>query len=186
MNRHLPRESRFPRSVSLRRRATSRTLSLALVLSSAVVLVGPIVLARRQAAQNLTPQATDFVRQVPMISNDLVYNGTTKQLYASVPSSAGPGGNSIVSVDPATGITGAPVFIGSEPKKLALSSDNNSLYVSLEGSAAIRKFDVPSNTPGAQFALGQDNFFGLYLLTDLAVAPGNPNLVAVARSYRGV
>jgi hypothetical protein len=39
---------------------------------------------------------------------------------------------------------------------------------------------VPSQTPGLQFPLGQDLTFGRYRVNDLAVAPGSPNLVAVA------
>ena len=156
-------------------------LALGLCLTL-VIVAGRIVGANTPAPQ--TP--TDFVRQIPLATNDIVYNPSTKLIYTSVPSSVGVGGNSIVSLDPATGTTDAPVFIGSEPRKLALSDDGQSLYVSLEGVAAIRRFDVPTRTPGLQFPLGQDSFFGLYVLSDLAVAPGNPNLVAVARNYRGV
>src|SRR6516225_9975636 len=40
----------------------------------------------------------DLIRQVPLQANDVVYSRSTKMLYASVPSSAGAGGNSIVSI----------------------------------------------------------------------------------------
>jgi len=116
----------------------------------------------------------------------MVYSTSTKMLYASVPSSSGVNGNSIASVDPVTGVVDSTVFVGSEPKKLALSDDGHTLYVSLEGAAAIRSFDVVSHALGLQFPLGSDNFFGTLRLTDMAVAPGNPNLVAVSRNYRGV
>src|SRR2546425_4119824 len=40
------------------------------------------------------PQAqTDFIRQIPLTANDVVYSPSTKLLYASVPSSVGSGGN---------------------------------------------------------------------------------------------
>jgi len=163
-----------------------RVLLILASLGLVALLLGPIGFARKPAAQDRTPQAqSDFIRQFPLVSNDLVFSPSTNLLFASVPSSVGPTGNSIVSVDPATGISDAPVFVGSEPKKLALSTDGNSLYVFLDGSAVVRKFDVPTKTPGAQFALGQDNFFGIYTMTDMAVAPGNPDLVAIARSFRG-
>lgn len=132
------------------------------------------------------PQAsTAFIRQIPLSVNDVVYSSSTQRLYASMPSSVGASGNSIITLDPVTGSVDSPVFVGSEPKKLALSNDGNSLYVWLDGAASIRKFDVPTKTPGLQFPLGQDNFFGVYTLTDMAVAPGNANLLAVARSHRG-
>ena len=127
-----------------------------------------------------------FVRQLPLTVNDVVYSQSTHLLYASVPSSVGLGGNSIVTIDPTTGSIVNTVFIGSEPNRLALADDGTTLYVSLDGAFSIRKFDVSTQTPGAQFAVGQDSFFGTFSVGDLAVAPGNPNLVAVARQYRGV
>ncbi|PYS63737.1 MAG: hypothetical protein DMF74_09040 [Acidobacteria bacterium] len=132
------------------------------------------------------PQAqTDFIRQIPLTANDVVYSPLTKLLYASVPSSVGSGGNSITTIDPTSGAITSSVFIGSEPNKLALSDDGNTLYASLEGAFSIRRFDVSSQIPGLQFPVGRDSFFGVYQVADLAVAPGNPNLVAVARSYPG-
>ena len=158
-----------------------------LLAFAGIPLLTHMVTSVRATLAPPTPQGqTSFIRQIQLSVNDLVYNPTTQMLYGSVPSSVGPGGNSIISVNPATGAAGTPTFVGSEPKKLALSSDGNSLYVFLDGAAAIRRFDIPSQTAGLQFALGQDNFFGSYTLSDMAVAPGNPNLLAVARSYRGV
>jgi hypothetical protein len=163
---------------------------IAAAAASSLLLWTPA--SRSNAASSKTtliaaPQAqADFVRQLRFTANDLVYGAGTKMLYASVPSSVGAGGNSITPIDPLTGVAESPVFIGSEPKRMALANDGNSLYVFLDGAAAIRRFDIPSRTPGLQFALGKDNFFGIYTLTDMAVSPGEPNVVAVARSYRGV
>jgi hypothetical protein len=85
-----------------------------------------------------------------------------------------------------TGEAGTPVFIGSEPSKLALSDDGHTLYVALGGASAVRRFDTATRTSGQQFSLGQDSFHGSYSTGDLAVAPGNPNVVAVARIYPAV
>src|SRR5437870_246253 len=118
------------------------------------------------------PQAqTDFIRQIPLTANDVVYSPLTKLLYASVPSSVGSGGNSITTIDPTSGAITSSVFIGSEPNKLALSDDGNTLYASLEGAFSIRRFDVSSQIPGLQFPVGRDSFFGVYQVADLAVAP---------------
>lgn len=162
------------------------------------ILVGLLVLAtapflfnviRSAHAYVVTPLPQSgpavFVRQLPLTVNDVVYSPLTHLLYASVPSSVGPGGNSIVTIDPTTGSIVNTVFVGSEPNKLALADDGTTLYVSLDGAFSIRKFDVSTQTPGAQFSVGQDSFFGMFSVGDLAVAPGNPNLLAVARQYRG-
>jgi len=172
--------SQLPVSVTSAR-ANFYALNESVVPANAV----PHGVSESDVTVDVVPQP-DLIRQIPLRANDMVYSTSTKMLYASVPSSSGVNGNSIASVDPVTGVVDSTVFVGSEPKKLALSDDGHTLYVSLEGAAAIRSFDVVSHALGLQFPLGSDNFFGTLRLTDMAVAPGNPNLVAVSRNYRGV
>lgn len=74
-----------------------------------------------------TPTVSAFVRQVPLATKDLVFNPSTQTIYASVPSSAGVGGNSVTTINPTNGVVGSSVFVGSEPGKLALSDDNQSV-----------------------------------------------------------
>ena len=164
-----------------------------ILLTSSVFLAWPFAIATgklnptHNSNNALLVQSNDtFIRQIPLRVNDLVYNPTTHLLYGSMPSAAGVGGNSIISLDPATGTVNTPVFIGSEPNRLTMSDDGQTLYASLEGSATVRRFNVSTGTPGTEFQVGQDSFHGVYLATDIAVAPGNPNLVAIARSYRGI
>ena len=135
----------------------------------------------------MVPQGpTDFIRRISLRTNDLVYSSTLNKLFASVPSSVGAGGNSITSIDPTNGAVGTPVFVGSEPNRLALSDDGHSMYVNLDGAFAIRRFDASTQTAGLQFSVGQDPSFGRFGVTSLAVAPGNPNLLAIARNHPGV
>ncbi|MDT5063129.1 MAG: hypothetical protein QOH63_3588, partial [Acidobacteriota bacterium] len=177
----MPRLARLPHQA---KQKSALLVTLAILLNC----LAPVSFAARgmlSPEPNPVPAQTDSIRRVTLTTNDLVYNKTDKTLYASVPSSVGTGGNSITPIDPVTGAVGASTFIGSEPNKLALSDDGQTLYASLDGASAIRRFDLPTKTPGQQFPIGQDSFFGLYNANDLAVAPGNPNLVAVARYYRG-
>ncbi len=129
---------------------------------------------------------TDFVRRIPVVTNDIVYSPVTNRLYATVPSSGGANGNSVTTINPATGSITNSVFIGSEPNKLALADDGQTLYAALDGAFSIRRFDAATQTPGLKFSLLKDNFFGRYVASDLAVAPGTTNLVAVARQYLGL
>src|SRR5258705_8673073 len=164
-------------------------LVLALIVSLLAVWLAGHVYSVGNAARGLfaadggdtVHTESEFVNKVPIVANDVVYNPVDQMLYASVPSSVGSGGNAIVAVNPTTGAVGVPVFVGSEPNKLAMSDDGHSLYVFLDGAYAVRRFDTVTLTPGQQFTVGQDSFFGVYRAGDLAVAPGNPNLVAVAR-----
>ncbi|HEX8070054.1 MAG TPA: Calx-beta domain-containing protein [Pyrinomonadaceae bacterium] len=172
------------------RRRLALTLALALCanwllpFASAQEQTPPAGEAQPEAAGDVQPLGT-FVRRVPVVASDVVYNAADQTLYASVPSSAGAAGNTVTPINPATGEVGTPVFVGSEPSKLALSDDGHSLYVFLDGAYAVRRFDTQTRTPGTQFGVGSDSFHGVYRANDLAVAPGNPNLVAVARYYPG-
>jgi hypothetical protein len=92
-------------------------------------------------------------------------------------------GNSLVQIEPVAGTVGTPVFIGSEPGKLAISSNSQYIYASLDGAAAVRRFDIASQTAGLQFSLGSDSFFGPLYVDDMEVMPGQPATVAVSRRY---
>jgi hypothetical protein len=73
-------------------------------------------------------------RSVTLDTNDIVFDPFTRKLYASIPStSSRVMGNSIVSIDPLTSKIGPPIFIGSEPTRLAISDNGKYLYVVLSG-----------------------------------------------------
>ena len=121
-----------------------------------------------------------FTGYIAIANNGMVYNPTNGLLYISVPSSAGPPyGNSVVPVDPVTGALGAPVFAGSEPDKLALTSDGKYLWVSLDGAYAVRKVDLTANTAGLQFTLMNSAGVSFSALA-LAALPGASDSVVVS------
>jgi sugar lactone lactonase YvrE len=127
------------------------------------------------------PIAT-FVRQIPLATNDLVFSAQSQHLYASVPSSAGAKGNSVTRINPETGEVDSSIFVGSEPGKLALADDGQTMYVGLNGASAVRRLDVSAQTAGIQFNLGSSSHDGPYRVDDLAVMPGSPGSVAVGKS----
>ncbi len=79
------------------------------------------------------------IRAISLPANDLAFDPTSGRIYASTPGRAGAAGNSIVPIDPQTGVLGAAVFIGSEPGPLARSDDGRYLYVGLDGAFAVRR-----------------------------------------------
>ena len=167
----------------------TRRLALVLIVSILNCVISPLfpkISANVKASPHPFDDPTAFVRRIPLISNDLVYSSLTGKLYASIPSRAGSTGNSIATIDPATGAVLNTTFIGSEPKNLALSDDGHTLYVWLDGAFAIRRFDTLTNTPGIQFSIGLDQNSNRFGLRDFAVAPGNPSLLAVARGTPGL
>lgn len=136
-----------------------------------------------------TPQPTPGpgeLRQISLTTNDLVVDPVSQVLFASVPSSVGVGGNSVAPIDPVAGTAATAVFVGSEPNRLAVADNGSVLYVSLDGANSVRKFDIPTRTAGLQFSLGSDPFFGPFRAEDMAVAPGQPDVLAVSRSRTGV
>jgi hypothetical protein len=130
-----------------------------------------------------TPVAAQTARIIPLATNDLVYDPVSGKLYASVPGAGGANGNSIAVIDPVTATVESYVWIGSEPSRLAVSSDGRYLYAALNGANAIRRLDLTTLTPGLQFAVGSGSY-ETYFAEDIAVVPGNPSAVAVVR--RGV
>jgi Calx-beta domain len=133
-----------------------------------------------------TPEAPNFVRELSLPAHDLLLHQPSQTLYLSVPSTAGARGNTLTQVNPATGALGQSVFVGSEPGRMAMSSDHQVIYAALGGAAAIRRFDIPTQTAGLQFPIGQEPFGGRnFTANDMAVAPGDPNLLAVARHLGG-
>ncbi len=136
-----------------------------------------------------TSNGLTYTAYIPLVSNSMVYNPVDGLLYASIPGSVGtPLGNSVVSVDPATGAMGAPIFVGSEPNKLAVSSDGKTLWVGLDGSSAVRRVDLSSKTAGLQFSLPTTNN-GIYnnpsTTLALAALPGSSTSVFVSTSTSG-
>jgi len=94
------------------------------------------------------------VSSVTLAANWLLYNPFDFRLYASVGSAQGPDGNSIAVIDPYTGTVVKNIFVGSEPKKMAMSDDGKSLWVALDGSATVRHVDLVTATAGQQFSVG--------------------------------
>jgi trimeric autotransporter adhesin len=128
-----------------------------------------------------TSAAASFTAYTPIINNSMIYNPVNGLFYLSVPSYApAPYANSIVSVDPVTGALGTPIPVGSEPNRLAISSDGQYLWVALDGASAVRQVNLATGTAGLQFPLPADTTFeGPGLVASMAAIPGQPNSVAV-------
>ena len=113
-------------------------------------------------------------------ANDIAWDPTRDLIYASLPGSAGASGNSIVTLDPATGAITSSVFIGSEPNRLAVSGNGQFLYVGVDGSSTLQRYTLPAMTQDLSIDLGSDPISGPYMAFDLQVEPGAPHTVAVS------
>jgi hypothetical protein len=129
-----------------------------------------------------TSNSLIYTAFVSLPNNDMVYNPVNGLFYVSVPGSAGaPLGNSIVSIDPATGALSAPLYIGSEPDRLAITSDGDYLWVGLDASGSVKQVDLRTNTVSAPFSVyGFSPFQSPAPVSALAALPGASNSVVVA------
>lgn len=132
-----------------------------------------------------TSSAQTFTVYLPITANDIVFNPTDGLIYASVPvTSAGGSGNSVESIDPTTGNVVRQIWVGSNPNKLALSSDGTQLFVGLDGAASVAQVNLTQGKIVNQFSLGGGQ--GIYnppmTALYLAAVPGSPNSVAVAKA----
>ena len=105
----------------------------------------------------------------------------TQRLYATTPAN-----DSVQEIDPFTGTLLRSLFVGGQPNRMAMADTGLHLYVGLDGSAQVVRVSLATFTEDLRFALGNDPFFGPYLPRELAVQPGNPNVLAVVRSRRDV
>jgi len=127
----------------------------------------------------VTPHAMTVV-ELNLPANRLAWDGVNGVIYASLPSSAGIGGNSIATLDPVTGGIKSLQYAGSEPNLLAVSSGSQYLYASLDGSYSIKRFTLPGMVPDVELDLGSDRYFGSYWALDLQAAPDAAGTVAVS------
>lgn len=122
------------------------------------------------------------ITPIGLAGNDIVYDSTRNVLYMSVPSAAGfPYGNSIVTIDPATGGIIHTTFVGSEPDKLAISSDGSRVYVGVDGAYGFCWWEPATDTVSALVYFTSPYPFGPYTANDFAIAPGDPHTVVVSK-----
>jgi len=169
----------------------STALSTKYVSSNSVTAVIPSSLLASFVQANISVSTPENSVQAPsqpfdtflaLSTNDIVYNKADGFIYASVPGSAGKNlGNSIAAIDPTTGVIEKVIFVGSEPNRLALSTDGTQLFVGLNGAAAVRQVDLTTGKAGVQFSLGGGPgvYNPPYTAVSLAAVPGQPNSVAV-------
>jgi hypothetical protein len=137
-----------------------------------------------------TSAALSYTTYLSIANNDIVYNPVDGMLYASVlAEGVGSGGNSVAAIDPTTGNIVRQIWVGSNPNKLALSSDGTQLFVGLDGAGAVAQVNLTTHAVVSQFALGggPGMYNAPYTAKYLAAVPGSPNSVAVALtgSYDG-
>lgn len=90
-------------------------------------------------------------------------------------------GNRIAIIDAATGtLSYSGATVGSEPGALALSSNDDVLYVGLNGTGDVVKLRLPDMAELWRARLPASSFFGQLFAERIAVSPLDADVVAVS------
>ena len=116
----------------------------------------------------------------PFRVNDAVYDRTRDVVFATTPSSQGDTlGNRLLEINPSDGTVLNSTVVGSEPNKLAISSDGSRIYIGIDGDPGVRLYTPDTGTLGAIAPLSDSD--GPAVAEDIAVSPGFPDSVVVSR-----
>lgn len=139
------------------------------------------------AGSNAPPPTLDGqVIDVTLVHNALVYDSVRNRYYASVPGSVIGNGNSIATIEPATGQVTYSAPVGSEPNALAIAAGGSVLYVGLDGSGEVLRLALPSMAPQGRTRLVVDSFFGQSRAETIAASPTDATVAAVSMAWSGV
>ncbi len=91
---------------------------------------------------NLSP---DLAGIVGLQTADIAYDPVSGLIYASLTNYLGaPYENAIVTIDPATGLLGAPIPVGPQLSQLAVTDDGSALYALVGSGSQFRRLALPS------------------------------------------
>ena len=92
--------------------------------------------------------------------------------------------NKLLELNPATGALLRELYVGSEPDNLAVSDDCSKIYVGLRESNAVTRVRAADFVVEAQIPMisGAPHFFELAHSASISVAPGQPDVIAVAKT----
>ena len=128
-----------------------------------------------------TPQPDGTLVKLNLTHNALVFDASRNRYYASIPGSVGITGNSIATIDAATGAVSYSTAVGSEPFPMAVAPDGSALYVGLKGSGEVAKLTLPAMSEQYRIRLPTAPFFGTQLLPkSIAVSPVESDVIAVS------
>lgn len=114
-----------------------------------------------------------------MQASAVIYDSVGKLLWVAIPASASANANTVVSIDPATGTLGNPIPVASDPRKLAVSSDGQYLYVSSNGLSEIQRINLSTLAIERTFPLPQENSVNT-LVNEMHIVPGSSQSIVAS------
>lgn len=115
--------------------------------------------------------APETVTEIDQITSDIAWNVAANRLFASVPNAQVYLGNSLLALNPSSGVFDAPIATSTEPDKLAVSANGQYVYAGLDADSSVQRVDVSNRVADLKFPTGYGN------VNDMAVLPNNPHAV---------
>jgi len=120
-------------------------------------------------------------------STDLAWNPADQQLYVTSMTGPAVNGGAITQVDAASGSVGTITPLGEDLSSIAISDDGQYAYVGSLNGAKVRRLSLPAMATDFTLSFGTDSMGDAIGAGELAVAPGNPQTVAIAlKEARGI
>jgi len=124
-------------------------------------------------------------RQTSLGAADVVYDPYSQKFYASIPAANPVNPNTLITIDPSTGVQGVPIPIGNDPGALGISNDGQILYVGLNGDHTVLPFNLRTQTAGVAIPLPTDPQRGILNAIDIQVQPGHPENAVITMGLFG-
>lgn len=126
---------------------------------------------------------------VPVTANDIVYSARTNLVYASAVGESSLSTGTVTIINPKKGKIVETIAVGHQPGRMALSPDEQYLYVEVAG-PRVKRINLDTDRIDLDFSVRWDPYTcdELYIF-DMKVMPGHPESIAVAvycREYSGV
>lgn len=149
--------------------ATPRTATVTVATPGAPASNAAQITVRTPGSVSITSQRT-----LELPAGGIAWDAPRGRLYAAVGSDGGPQANTVVAIDPTTGAITGSVNVGGDPGALAISDDESTLWVALDGTREVLRLSLPSLTPGTRFSTGP------HRVEELQVMPGHPGTVVAS------
>ena len=121
--------------------------------------------------------------KLPLEATSLIYSERHDRLVASISSTAAAYANSILLIDPVSGEVVDSLLVGNEPTLMALSRDNQVLYVASAFVDDVVKVNLDAWSIEGTISLPASEDGQSLHVFDIDVQPGNPDVFAVSMQF---
>ena len=163
----------------------SSTQLAAVIPAASIASLGWLPLTVRTPSAS-SPSATVAIlvaMALPLNASHIVYDPYNRKLWATIGTTTSTlAGNSLVSIDPATGSIGTPVTLSGTPDAIALSDSGKTLYALT--STSVVRYDMTTSIVSSASVHGLGSSPTI-VTRSLSIAPGTENELVLGTSSLG-